>query len=37
MLAGVEALHDKSKKTHQSLAWFSKDGRTWSAFQYSES
>lgn len=30
MLAGAEALHDKSKKTHQSLAWFSKDGRTWS-------
>lgn len=30
MLCGAEALHDKSKKTHQSLAWFSKDGRTWS-------
>lgn len=30
MLSGAEALHDKSKKTHQSLAWFSKDGRTWS-------
>jgi hypothetical protein len=29
MLCGAEALHDKSKKTHQSLAWFSKDGRTW--------
>jgi hypothetical protein len=30
MLCGAEALHDKSKHTHQSLAWFSKDGRTWS-------
>jgi hypothetical protein len=30
MLSGAEALHDKSQKTHQSLAWFSKDGRTWS-------
>ncbi len=30
MLCGAEALHDKSRKTHQSLAWFSKDGRTWS-------
>lgn len=30
MLTGAEALHDKSKHTHQSLAWFSKDGRTWS-------
>jgi hypothetical protein len=30
MLSGAEALHDKSRKTHQSLAWFSKDGRTWS-------
>lgn len=30
MLCGAEALHDKSKFTHQSLAWFSKDGRTWS-------
>ncbi len=30
MLSGAEALHDKSKHTHQSLAWFSKDGRTWS-------
>ncbi|MFO0905230.1 MAG: exo-alpha-sialidase [Pirellulales bacterium] len=29
MLAGAEALHDKSKHTHQSLAWFSDDGRTW--------
>jgi hypothetical protein len=30
MLCGAEALHDKSKQTHQSLAWFSKDGYTWS-------
>ncbi len=30
MLCGVEVLHDKSKHTYQSLAWFSKDGRTWS-------
>jgi hypothetical protein len=30
MLSGAEALHDKSKHTHQSLAWFSDDGRTWS-------
>ena len=30
MLCGAEALHDKSKHTHQSLAWFSDDGRTWS-------
>jgi len=30
MLTGAEALHDTSKQTHQSLAWFSKDGRTWS-------
>ena len=30
MLCGAEALHDKSKQTHQSLAWFSKDGHTWS-------
>lgn len=30
MLCGAEALHDKSKHTHQSLAWFSKDGRVWS-------
>lgn len=29
MLAGAEALHDKAKKTHQSLVWFSRDGRTW--------
>ena len=30
MLCGAEALHDKSKHTHQSLVWFSKDGRSWS-------
>jgi hypothetical protein len=30
MLSGVGALHDKSKHTHQSLAWFSKDGSNWS-------
>lgn len=30
MLSGAGALHDKSKHTHQSLVWFSKDGRTWS-------
>ncbi len=29
MLTGAEAMHDKSKFTHQSLSWFSKDGRTW--------
>jgi len=30
MLCGAEALHDKSKFTHQSLAWFSNDGKIWS-------
>jgi len=30
MLSGAAALHDRSKHTHQSLAWFSRDGRTWS-------
>lgn len=30
MLMGAGALHDRSQKTHQSLAWFSDDGRTWS-------
>ncbi len=30
MLNGFAALHDKSRHTHQSLAWFSKDGRAWS-------
>lgn len=29
MLCGAGALHDKSKHTHQSLAWFSKDGKSW--------
>jgi hypothetical protein len=29
MLSGAAALHDTSQHTHQSLAWFSKDGRTW--------
>lgn len=29
MLCGAEALHDRSKHGHQSLAWFSGDGRTW--------
>ena len=33
MLCGAEALHDKSQHTHQSLAWFSKDGRNWSEKQ----
>ena len=30
MLCGAGAWHDKSQHTHQSLAWFSKDGSTWS-------
>lgn len=30
MLCGAGAWHDKSKHTHQSLAWFSKDGYVWS-------
>jgi hypothetical protein len=30
MLCGAGALHDRSQKTHQSLAWFSSDGFTWS-------
>lgn len=29
MLCGAGALHDKSKATHQSLAWYSKDGIDW--------
>jgi hypothetical protein len=29
MLCGAEALHDKSVKSHQSLAWFSEDGFKW--------
>lgn len=31
MLCGAEALHAKRGRTHQSLAWFSDDGRAWSA------
>ncbi len=30
MLSGAAALHDRSEHSHQSLAWFSKDGREWS-------
>lgn len=30
MLSGAGALHDKSKMTHQSMSWFSSDGRSWS-------
>jgi hypothetical protein len=30
MLCGVESFHDKSVHSHQSLAWFSNDGLTWS-------
>ena len=30
MLSAAEALHDKSRHSHQSLAWFSSDGLTWS-------
>lgn len=30
MLSGAEALHDRKIKGHQSLSWFSPDGRTWS-------
>lgn len=30
MLSGAAALHDRSQHTHQSLAWFSDDGRQWS-------
>lgn len=29
MLSGAEALHDKSRHSHRSLAWFSEDGCTW--------
>ncbi len=29
MLSGAGAWHDKSRHTHQSLVWFSKDGREW--------
>jgi hypothetical protein len=30
MLSGAGALHDKSENTHQSLAWFSENGYSWS-------
>lgn len=30
MLCGAEALPDKTVKSHQSLVWFSEDGRNWS-------
>ena len=30
MLSGAGALHDKSRMTHQSMSWFSRDGREWS-------
>ena len=30
MLSGAAALHDTSKATHQSLVWFSSDGKVWS-------
>ncbi len=30
MLSGAGAMHDKFEKTHQSMVWFSDDGRTWS-------
>jgi len=30
MLSGAAALHDRSVFSHQSMAWFSRDGRTWS-------
>jgi hypothetical protein len=29
MLCGAEALHERSKHTYQSLAWFSTEGRFW--------
>ena len=31
MLSGAGALHQPAATRHQSLAWFSRDGRTWSA------
>src|SRR5207249_6577425 len=31
MLSGAAALHQPAALSHQSLAWFSKDGQTWSA------
>lgn len=30
MLCGAAALHDRSAYSHQTLAWFSRDGRAWS-------
>lgn len=30
MLSGAAALHDTSQQTHQSLAWYSSDGHSWS-------
>lgn len=30
MLSGAAAMHDRSEYSHQSLAWFSSDGREWS-------
>jgi len=30
MLSGAEAVHNPTTHTHQSLVWFSDDGRTWS-------
>ena len=30
MLSGAEAMHDRAKYSHQSLIWFSGDGRKWS-------
>jgi hypothetical protein len=33
MLSGAEALHDKSEYSHQSVVWFSDDGRIWSEKQ----
>jgi hypothetical protein len=31
MLSGAGALHPPAPYTHQSMAWFSRDGKTWSA------
>ncbi|MEW6305343.1 MAG: exo-alpha-sialidase [Verrucomicrobiota bacterium] len=33
MLNGAAALHDQSKARHQSMVWFSKDGRQWDTGQ----
>ena len=32
MLSAAAALYDTSRHSHQTLAWFSRDGRTWSDF-----